>query len=112
MTISQSDHCTFCGGTGQRNEHRYDKDHPHERLINEVYRYQAWLFQAWRTIRGQTKGLQRQRRLIKRVQADNAALRADLQEAVKWIPNGILHSANPRLSAIYNRLNAALKEKP
>ena len=44
--------------------------------------------------------------------ADNAALRADLQEAVKWIPNGILHSANPRLSAIYNRLNAALKEKP
>ena len=75
MTISQSDHCTFCGGTGQRNEHRYDKDHPHERLINEVYRYQAWLFQAWRTIQGQTKGLQRQRRLIKRVQADNAALR-------------------------------------
>ena len=41
-----------------------------------------------------------------------AALRADLQEAVKWIPNGILHSANPRLSAIYNRLNAALKEEP
>ena len=89
MTISQSDHCTFCGGTGQRNEHRYDKDHPHERLINEVYRYQAWLFQAWRTIRGQTKGLQRQRKLIKRVQADNAALRADAKrmklELSRWI---------------------------
>jgi len=85
MTISQSDHCTFCGGTGQRNEHRYDKDHPHERLINEVYRYQAWLFQAWRTIRGQTKGLQRQRRLIKRVQADNAALRERLAKAIVLI---------------------------
>ena len=85
MTISQSDHCTFCGGTGQRNEHRYDKDHPHERLINEVYRYQAWLFQAWRTIRGQTKGLQRQRRLIKRVQADNAAYARRIMELEKQL---------------------------
>lgn len=66
--------CTFCGGTGQRNEYRYDKDHPHERLINEVYFYQAKLYESWRTIRGQTKGLKRQRRLILRLQAQLAAL--------------------------------------
>lgn len=39
---------------------------------------QARLFEAWTALRGQSKGLQRQRRLIKRLQAENAQLRAEL----------------------------------
>lgn len=41
-----------------------------------TYWYQAHLFEAWRTLRGQSKGLQRQRRLIKRLQAELAAIKA------------------------------------
>lgn len=40
--------------------------------------YQAHLFDAWKALRGQSKGLQRQRRLIKRLQAENAELRNEL----------------------------------
>lgn len=39
--------------------------------------YQARLFEAWTALRGQSKGLQRQRRLIKRLQATNARLLAE-----------------------------------
>jgi hypothetical protein len=39
----------------------------------ETERYMAMLFSAWRTMAGQTRGLQRQRRLIKRLQAQVAA---------------------------------------
>lgn len=39
--------------------------------------YQARLFEAWTALRGQSKGLQRQGRLIKRLQAANARLVAE-----------------------------------
>src|SRR5574343_825954 len=71
--------CLFCGGTGKENPHRRDNHDPLDRAINESHRYQALLFQAWRALRGQTKGLQRQRRLIKRLQAENARLRNNME---------------------------------
>jgi len=40
-----------------------------ERQLNEAYRYQALLYHAWNVIRAQSKGLQRQRRLINRLRA-------------------------------------------
>jgi hypothetical protein len=49
----------------------------HENMIaarKEAERYRAMLFNAWQTMAGQTRGLQRQRRLIKRLQAENARL--------------------------------------
>jgi hypothetical protein len=68
--------CIFCGGTGKQNEHRHDNAYPLDRAINESNRYQAMLFQAWRGIRQMHKGLNRQRKLIRRLQAENAKLRA------------------------------------
>lgn len=47
-----------------------------ERASHERDRYKGLLFDAWKTMRGQSKGLQRQRRLIKRLQAENAHLLA------------------------------------
>ena len=41
-----------------------------ERQLNESNRYQALLYHAWNVIRQQNKGLQRQRRLIKRLQQE------------------------------------------
>ena len=49
-----------------------------ERAQAEADRNKAWLFEAWRALRGQSKGLQRQRRLIKRLQAENGKLRQQL----------------------------------
>ena len=66
--------CIFCAGTGKRNEHRHDNAHPLNRAINESYRYQAYLYQAWRSLRQQQKGLNRQRKLIRRLQARIAQL--------------------------------------
>jgi hypothetical protein len=74
MTIATKD-CIFCNGTGKQNEHRSDNNDPLGRAINESNRYQALLFQAWQTMRGQTKGLQRQRRLINRLRKENTDLR-------------------------------------
>ena len=74
--------CLFCSGTGKQNAHRRDNGDPLGRAINESHFYQAQLFQAWRTMRGQTKGLQRQRRLIRRLQAENARLRNNREWAV------------------------------
>jgi hypothetical protein len=68
--MSSDENCLFCFGTGKRNPHRYDDAAPLERAINESYRYQALLYQAWRALRAQTKGLQRQRRLIRRLQKE------------------------------------------
>jgi chromosome segregation ATPase len=81
--MSSDDNCLFCFGTGKRNPHRYDDNAPLERAINESYRYQGLLYQAWRALRAQTKGLQRQRRLIKRLQAERTLIvtRAENAEA-------------------------------
>jgi hypothetical protein len=79
--MSSDDNCLFCFGTGKRNPHRYDDNAPLERAINESYRYQGLLYQAWRALRAQTKGLQRQRRLIKRLQAERALLVARAENA-------------------------------
>lgn len=38
--------------------------------------YQAKLYEAWRTMAGQTRGLQRQRRIINRLRAEIAELKA------------------------------------
>lgn len=38
--------------------------------------YKLKLFEAWRTMTGQTKGLQRQRRIINRLRAEIATLKA------------------------------------
>lgn len=38
--------------------------------------YQAKLFEAWIALRGQSKGLQRQRRIINRLRAEIAELKA------------------------------------
>lgn len=46
-----------------------------ERARKEADWNQARLFDSWRVIHGQAKGLRRQRRLIKRLQAENAQLR-------------------------------------
>ena len=43
-----------------------------ERASHERDWYKGLLFDAWKTMRGQTKGLQRQRRLIKRLQRELA----------------------------------------
>ena len=74
--------CIFCNGTGKQNPHRRDNGDPLGRAINESHRYQAMLFQAWRALRGQTKGLQRQRRLIKRLQAQLTASSGSAPETV------------------------------
>lgn len=47
-----------------------------ERAERDNNWHKGLLYDAWRTMRGQTKGLQRQRRLIRRLQAENAALRS------------------------------------
>lgn len=67
--MTEDTDCLFCRGTGKHNPHRYDNAYPLDRAINESNRYQAMLYQAWQTMRGQAKGLQRQRRLIRRLQA-------------------------------------------
>lgn len=46
-----------------------------ERASREADWNKARLFEAWRTMAGQTRGLQRQARLIKRLHAEIAALR-------------------------------------
>lgn len=48
---------------------------------NEADRYRAMLFNAWTTMAGQTRGLQRQRRLIKRLQAEAAKIKASQSDA-------------------------------
>ena len=50
-----------------------------ERASHERDWHKALLFDAWRTMAGQTRGLQRQRRLIKRLQAELAKLTTDQQ---------------------------------
>lgn len=44
--------------------------------------YKGYLFDSWKALRAQSKGLQRQRRLIRRLQRENAAL-LDLNSALK-----------------------------
>lgn len=51
-----------------------------ERAQAEADRNKEWLFEAWRTMAGQTRGLQRQARKIKRLRAENAELRRKLEE--------------------------------
>jgi hypothetical protein len=48
-----------------------------ERASSEVDSNQAMLFNAWRTMAGQTRGLQRQSRLIKRLQRENGRLQQE-----------------------------------
>lgn len=43
-----------------------------ERASHERDLYKGLLFDAWKTMRGQAKGLQRQRRLIRRLQCELA----------------------------------------
>lgn len=74
--------CIFCNGTGKRNKHRTDNSDPLTRAINDAYRYQAMCFESWRALRQQQKGLNRQRRLIRRLQAqlaDYDAARAECE---------------------------------
>ena len=47
-----------------------------ERNLNDAHRYKAWLFDAWKSLRGQNKGLNRQARRVK-------ALRAEIADARK-----------------------------
>ena len=53
-----------------------------ERADKEANWNKAKLFEAWTTMAGQTRGLQRQRRLIKRLQAENARLRHDITRSM------------------------------
>ena len=46
-----------------------------QRALFNAYQYQGWLFEAWTTIRQQNKGLNRQRRLIRRLQAEQSELK-------------------------------------
>jgi len=41
-----------------------------ERQLHETEKYKAMLFDAWKNMRGQTKGLQRQARKLRRLKAD------------------------------------------
>lgn len=50
-----------------------------EREQKSAQWHQAQLFNAWKTMAGQTRGLQRQRRLIKRLQAELAKRTTDQQ---------------------------------
>lgn len=63
--------------TEQHTEQHYQQ--LFERAQAEADRNQAWLFSAWRTMWGQTKGLQRQRRIINRLRAKIADLEAQLR---------------------------------
>lgn len=45
---------------------------------NQADWYRLKLYEAWEALRGQSKGLQRQRRLIRRLQAENEALRKQI----------------------------------
>lgn len=42
----------------------------YERAQAEADRNKSWLFDAWKTMAGQTRGLQRQRRIIKRLRSE------------------------------------------
>ena len=74
--------CLFCHGTGKQNEHRHDNGHPLDRAINESHRYQAMCFESWRAMRQMHKGLNRQRKLIRRLQAQLKSMHTD-QQSVK-----------------------------
>ena len=57
-----------------------------ERHLADSQRYQALLYHAWKTIRAQNKGLNRQARRVKRLQAELEIWRKevrDLTEALK-----------------------------
>lgn len=60
-----------------------------EKFSKESNTYQAQLFHSWTVIRQQNKGLQRQRRLIKRLQRDLAMFKG---------MNDALHKANDHLA--------------
>lgn len=64
--------CETCTALRHSLELTQQRDHWH----------QAMLYQAWKTMAGQTRGLQRQRRLIKRLQRELVG-RNDLLQACK-----------------------------
>jgi hypothetical protein len=57
-----------------------------ERASHERDWYKGLLFDAWKTMRGQTKGLQRQRLLIKRLQRELAT--ADKSSVTPQVEQG------------------------
>lgn len=76
--MAQKKHtCQFCHGKGHvfLPPEKFAPD-PLNRALFHAYQYQAWLYEAWRTIAQQNKGLNRQRRLIRRLQAELATARA------------------------------------
>lgn len=65
-----------------------------ERELADKNQMKAWLFDAWKTRREQQKGMKRQRKLIRRLQAENAELNKyrelceELVEALRSIRDG------------------------
>lgn len=48
-----------------------------DRAQRDADRNKAWLFDAWKTMAGQSRGLQRQRRIINRLRAEIAELKRE-----------------------------------